>query len=165
MKEKLFVIKVFPLSLHCNIPLCWTVPKILSLFEIRDKNILLLNHDRFLAWGSTGLYNIIFHLDENNYNLTIQHQFQDCKIFWHARMFSHFWYFCDPLHCPLPDSSVRGIFQSGILEWVSISISWGSSWPRDWTCVSCIGRQILYHGATREAPRVHMQQLRLSTTK
>ena len=28
----------------------------------------------------------------------------------------------------------------------------GSSWIRDWTCVPCIGRRILYHGATREAP-------------
>ena len=28
---------------------------------------------------------------------------------------------------------------------------WVSSWPRDWTLVSCIGRQILYHRATREA--------------
>ena len=28
----------------------------------------------------------------------------------------------------------------------------GSSWIRDWTCISCIGRRILYHWATREAP-------------
>ena len=38
-----------------------------------------------------------------------------------------------------------------ILEWVAISSSRGSSWPRNWThvsCVSCIGRQILYHWAT-----------------
>ena len=27
----------------------------------------------------------------------------------------------------------------------------GSSWTRDWTCVSCTGRQILYHWATRDA--------------
>ena len=37
-----------------------------------------------------------------------------------------------------PDSSVRGILQARILEWVAISFSKGSSWPRDWTCVSCI---------------------------
>ena len=28
----------------------------------------------------------------------------------------------------------------------------GSSWTRDWACISCIGRQVLYHWATREAP-------------
>ena len=48
--------------------------------------------------------------------------------------------------------SVLGILQARILEWVAISFSRGSSWPRDRTCVSCIGRGILYHGATREAP-------------
>ena len=40
-------------------------------------------------------------------------------------------------------------------KWVVISFSRGSSWPRDWThisCVSCIGRWILNHWATREAP-------------
>ena len=52
-------------------------------------------------------------------------------------------------------SSVHGIFQSRILEWVAIPFSWGSSRPRDWThvsCVSCIGRQLLYHWAIWEIP-------------
>ena len=40
---------------------------------------------------------------------------------------------CDPLDCSLPGSSVRGIFQARILEWVAISFSRGSSWSRDWT--------------------------------
>ena len=50
-----------------------------------------------------------------------------------------------------PGSSVHGIFQARILEWVVISYFRGSSPPRDQTCVSCIGRQILYHCATWEA--------------
>ena len=50
----------------------------------------------------------------------------------------------------LPSSSVYGIFQARILEWVAISYSRGSSWPKDGTCVSCIGRQILYHSAPME---------------
>ena len=37
-----------------------------------------------------------------------------------------------------------------ILEWVAISFSRGSSWPRDQTSVSCIGRRILYQWATWE---------------
>ena len=44
----------------------------------------------------------------------------------------------------IPGSSVHGIFQARILEWVAISYSRVSSLPRDWTWVSCIGRQILY---------------------
>ena len=37
---------------------------------------------------------------------------------------------CDPMDCSLPGSSVHGIFQARILEWVAISISRGSSQPR-----------------------------------
>ena len=53
------------------------------------------------------------------------------------------------MDCSPPSSSVHGISQERILEWVAISFSRRSFWPRDWTCVSCIGRQILYHRATR----------------
>ena len=45
---------------------------------------------------------------------------------------------CNPLDCSLPGSSIQGIFQARILEWVAISFSRRSSWPRDWTRVSCI---------------------------
>ena len=54
------------------------------------------------------------------------------------------------MHCSLPGSSVHGILQARILEWVAISFSGGSSWLRDGTRISCIGRRILYHRATRE---------------
>ena len=33
---------------------------------------------------------------------------------------------------------LHGILQARILEWVAISFYRGSSWPRDWICVSCI---------------------------
>ena len=56
-----------------------------------------------------------------------------------------------PMDCSLPDSSVHGISQARILEWVAISFFRGSSWPRDGTRIFCIGRQILYHRATWEA--------------
>ena len=59
---------------------------------------------------------------------------------------------CDPMDCSLPSSSVHGIVQARILEWVAISFSRGSSWPTDGTCISCIDGWILYHWATREAP-------------
>ena len=64
---------------------------------------------------------------------------------------------CDPMDHSLPGSSVSGILQARILEWVAISSFGGSSRPRDWTliscisCISCTGRQILYHWATWEA--------------
>ena len=67
----------------------------------------------------------------------------------HAQSLSHVWH-CDPMDCSPPSSSVHGIIQAIILEWIAIFFSRGSSWPRDQTRVSCIGRQILYHCATWE---------------
>ena len=58
---------------------------------------------------------------------------------------------CDPMDCSPLGFSVQRIFQAKILEWVAISFSRRSSRPRDRTCVSDIGRQILYCWATREA--------------
>ena len=60
--------------------------------------------------------------------------------------------FCDPIDYSPPISSVHGISQARIVEWVAISFFRGSSWTRDQTHISCIGRWILYHWATREAP-------------
>ena len=63
---------------------------------------------------------------------------------------------CDSVrlhNCSLPGSSVHGILQARILEWVALVHSRRSSRPRDGTqvsCVSCISRQILYHCATWE---------------
>ena len=55
-------------------------------------------------------------------------------------------------HSP-PGFSVHEISQSRIQEWVSISYSRRSSQPRDQTWISCIGSQIFYCWATREAPQ------------
>ena len=95
---------------------------------------------------------------------------------------------CDSMNCSPPGSSVHGILQARILEWIAISFSrgsswlrnqtrspalqadslltelWGkpisffraSSWPRDWACVSCIGRQILNQWTTREISVPHV---------
>ena len=55
---------------------------------------------------------------------------------------------CDAMGCSPPGSSVHGILQARILEWIAMPSSRRSSWPRDETllsCASCIGRQILYH--------------------
>ena len=45
---------------------------------------------------------------------------------------------CDPMDCGLPGSSVHGILQARILEWVAISSPRASPWSRDWTCISCM---------------------------
>ena len=50
---------------------------------------------------------------------------------------------CGSMDYSLPGSSVHGISQAKILEWVAISFSRGSFQPRDQTCISCIDRWIL----------------------
>ena len=52
---------------------------------------------------------------------------------------------CDHMDCRPPGSSVPGILQARILEWVAMPSSRGSSPPRDRTRVSCTGRKIVYH--------------------
>ena len=58
---------------------------------------------------------------------------------------------CDLMDYSLPGSSVHGILQARILEWVAISFSRGSSQPRDQTWVSCIAGRFFTNWAMREA--------------
>ena len=57
---------------------------------------------------------------------------------------------CNPMDCSLPGSSVLGIFQATVLEWIAISFSRGSSQPRDQTRVSRIVDRRFTVWATRE---------------
>ena len=60
----------------------------------------------------------------------------------------------DHMDCSPPGSSVHGILQTWTLEWVAMSFSRESSWPRDWACVSsgcCIGRWVLFHWTAGDA--------------
>ena len=55
---------------------------------------------------------------------------------------------CHLMDCSLPGSLVHGILQARILEWVALPFCRGTSPRRDRarvSCVSCIGRQILFH--------------------
>ena len=49
------------------------------------------------------------------------------------------------MDCSPPGSSIHGIYQARVLEWVAISFSRRSSWPRDWTQVSRIAGRCFYH--------------------
>ena len=57
---------------------------------------------------------------------------------------------CDPMDCSPPGSSVHGILQPRILEWVAIPFSRRSSQPRDWTLILQV--YIFTVWASREAP-------------
>ena len=59
----------------------------------------------------------------------------------------------NPRDCSPSGSSVYGILQERILEWVAIPFSQGSSRPRDWTQISCIAGRSLYHLSHQGRPR------------
>ena len=64
---------------------------------------------------------------------------------------------CDPMDWSLPASSVCGILQAVVLKWIAVSYSRGSSQPRDRTqvtCISCIGKHVLYCCTIREVCQV-----------
>ena len=56
---------------------------------------------------------------------------------------------CDPTDC---SSSVHGILQARILEWVAILFARGSSWPRDQIQVSCTAGRFFTIWATKAEP-------------
>ena len=62
---------------------------------------------------------------------------RDTKVKVKVKSLSHI-RLCDPVDCSPPGSSVHGILQARILEWVAISFSRGSSRPRDQTQISRI---------------------------
>ena len=59
---------------------------------------------------------------------------------------------CDPVVNSSPASSVHGILQARILEWVANPFPRGSSWPRSWIWVSCIAGRFFTIWAILEAP-------------
>ena len=73
------------------------------------------------------------------YSLSCQKKWKSCSTL------------CDPMDCGLPGTSLRGILQARILEWITIPSSRGSSQPRDPTQVSRIAGRFFTIWATREA--------------
>ena len=69
------------------------------------------------------------------------------KLCVHAESLQSCLTLCDPVDCSPPDSSVHGILQARILEWVAMPSFRESSQPRDQTFISyiCIGSWVLYH--------------------
>ena len=66
---------------------------------------------------------------------------------------------CDPMDCSLPGSSVHGILQARILEWVAMPFSRESPWPRDGTWVSCIADRFFTIEPLRKLMKVKVTRL------
>ena len=68
---------------------------------------------------------------------------------------SRSWLYCDPMDCSPPGSSIHGILQARILEWVGMPSARGSFQPRDWNCISmspALAGRFFTTTATWEAP-------------
>ena len=76
---------------------------------------------------------------------------QYCVSFWKVIVTLSCQTLCNPLNCSPSDSSVHGILQMRILEWIAIHFSRGPSWPRARTQVSCFVGGFITVWATSEA--------------
>jgi len=61
----------------------------------------------------------------------------------------------NPVDCSTPSFSIHGILHARILEWITISFSMGSNWPRDRSQVTCIEGRCFNLWATREYTHTH----------
>ena len=79
------------------------------------------------------------------------------RVMWREKVFitQSFLTLCNPMDYSPPGFSFHGIFPARILEWVAVSFSRASSWPRDWTRVSFIARRFFIIWAAREAQKLH----------
>ena len=68
---------------------------------------------------------------------------------------------CNPMDYGPPGSSVHGILQGRILEWVAMPFSRGFSQPRDWTWVSCHCRQIIYCLSQKVYRKLYLSPVKL----
>ena len=82
----------------------------------------------------------------------------------HAKLLQSCLTLCDPMNCSPPGSSVHGILQAGILEWVDMLSSRGSSQLKDWTYISYVSHMAitkatrdnkLWHGCEWKGILVH----------
>ena len=108
-----------------------------------------------ISWVVSTLYiwvHFIIHV--NNISPFFLFILQKLKLNMNMKLLSHVRLFATPMDCSLPGSSVHGIFQAIVLEWIAISFSRGSSQPRDQTQVSCIIDRYFTVWAIREIQKV-----------
>ena len=98
-----------------------------------------LSRARLLATPWTGAYHLLRPGDFPGKSTGVLVP-QSCPILW------------DTMDYSLPGSSLHGIFQARILEWVAIPFSRGFFWPRNWTWLSLIAGRFFTLWATMEAP-------------
>ena len=116
--------------------LCWWGTGILSYFR----------RQRGIPWWSSG-WDSVLSLPRA-WVLSQVGKLRSCKLYMCAKSVQSCLTLCDPMEYSPPGSSVHGILQARVLEWVAMPSSRGSSQPRGWTQVSCIGRSGFFTAST-----------------
>ena len=130
------------IATHSSI-LAWRIPWIEDPCRLPSTGSQRVRHDWIISTFS--FHTLIWDHFWVNYMLPILlmgRLFTVCQ-FSSVQSLSRVQLFATPWTVAHQASSVHGIFQARILEWVAIYFSRESSQPKDWTHVSCIGRQIL----------------------
>ena len=145
--EAIFTLDLFVLSLVFDPSSCWYVPKVSSyiLYTHVSSYILYTHVSSYILYMHVSSYILYTHV--SSYILYMHVKVlvvQSCLTL------------CDPMGCSLPNSSVHGILQARILEWIAISSSRGSSRPRDQSWVYHIAGRFFIVWATREAHICYM---------
>ena len=132
---------------HCGLPSCQCRRCRRRGFNLWVGKIPWNTHSSILSWKipliekSGALQSVGLDMTEctHTHNKSENEITQSCLTLW------------DPMECSLQGSSVHGIFQARLLEWVAISFSRRSSQPRDQTLFSHIASRCFTIWATREA--------------
>ena len=119
--------------------------KLLSLWFLQTKIVCTVNQSCLVRFSQGVLTISLSNLLLLSYNYHISSH----KLLF-PKFHFFFWLFVTSVDCSLPDSSVHGILQAKILEWVAILFSRGSYQLREWTWVSNIADRSITVWATRE---------------
>ena len=124
------------LKQYVRLSMCLSISLTQSYREVKYKLLSLLKTIKWNWWGVRGeeVFNFLLYMSELMF-----YSSKSCPIP------------CDPMDCSLPGSSVPGILQGRILEWVAMPSSRGSSQPRVRTEVSHIAGGFFTIWATKEA--------------
>ena len=150
---------LFCICIFCTTKNILFFPEIPSLRTQVLSNLAAPAHSKPCSWSLTLIYsNYTFHItyEEGNLKSSSLWSWVHPWIYINGCMCAKSRQWCltpsDPMDGSLPGSSVHGILQARVLEWVTISFSRRSSRPSDRTQVSCIAGRFFSNWATREAP-------------
>ena len=143
----------------------WTTfPKSFNMFfEIAPQFICIVtSRCRYYFWVS--IRSSLFQQPNTCLNGTT-HYFPPPQVCMHTRSLQSCPTLCNAMDCSIPGSSVHGILQARRLDRVAMPSSRGSSWPRDWTRISCIADRFFTAEHLGKPPRPLVTRIQVLQTQ